>query len=75
MIPYKFDNSDSLFNLGSALAFVQMLPHGVYIVMNGRYFNWNKAIKIENLENLKDYPLLKINIGNFYNLLELLKYR
>ena len=39
MIPYKFGSSDGLFNLGSALAFVQALKHGVYVVMNGRYFN------------------------------------
>lgn len=38
MIPYKFGSSDGLFNLGSALAFVQTLPNGVYIAMNGRYF-------------------------------------
>lgn len=38
MIPYKFGSSDGLFNLGSALAFVQTLPAGVYVAMNGRYF-------------------------------------
>ena len=38
MIPYKFGSSDGLFNLGSALAFAQTLPHGVYVAMNGRYF-------------------------------------
>ena len=38
MIPYKFGSSDGLFNLGSALSFVQILPPGVYIAMNGRYF-------------------------------------
>ena len=38
MVPYKFGSSDGLFNLGSALAFVQTLPAGVYIAMNGRYF-------------------------------------
>ena len=38
MIPYKFGSSDGLFNLGSALAFVQTLPPGVYVAMNGRYF-------------------------------------
>ncbi len=54
MIPYKFDNSDSLFNLGSALAFVQMLPHGVYIVMNGRYFNWNKVVKNRELGEFEE---------------------
>lgn len=39
MIPYKFGSSDGLFNLGSALAFVQTLKPGVYVAMNGRYFN------------------------------------
>jgi L-asparaginase len=45
MIPYKFGSSDGLFNLGSALAFVQTLPHGVYIAMNGRYFLWDHVRK------------------------------
>src|ERR1700730_6821536 len=39
MIPYKFGSSDGLFNLGSALAFVQTLDKGVYVAMNGRYFH------------------------------------
>jgi L-asparaginase len=38
MIPYKFGSSDGLFNLGSALAFAQSLPPGVYVAMNGRAF-------------------------------------
>lgn len=46
MIPYAFGtSSDGFFNLGSALAFVQVLPPGVYVVMNGRYFNWDKVRK------------------------------
>lgn len=45
MIPYKFGSSDGLFNLGSALAFAQTLPHGVYVAMNGRYFNWDNVKK------------------------------
>ncbi len=45
MIPYKFGSSDGLFNLGSSLAFVQTLPHGVYISMNGKYFHWNNVRK------------------------------
>jgi L-asparaginase len=45
MIPIKFGSSDGLFNLGSALAFVQSLPHGVYVAMNGRYFNWDNVRK------------------------------
>jgi L-asparaginase len=45
MIPYKFGSSDGLFNLGSALAFAQTLPPGVYVAMNGRYFPWNRVRK------------------------------
>lgn len=45
MIPIKFGSSDGLFNLGSALAFVQTLPRGVYVAMNGRYFNWDNVRK------------------------------
>ena len=49
MIPYKFGSSDGLFNLGSSLAFVQSLPHGVYISMNGMYFNWDNVKKNKRL--------------------------
>ena len=45
MIPYKFGSSDGLFNLGSSLAFVQTLPAGVYISMNGRYFHGDNVRK------------------------------
>jgi L-asparaginase len=45
MIPIKFGSSDGLFNLGSALAFAQTLPVGVYVAMNGRYFHWDNVIK------------------------------
>ncbi len=46
MIPYSFGtSSDGFFNLGSALAFVQTLAPGVYVVMNGRYFDWDKVVK------------------------------
>ncbi len=45
MIPYAFGSSDGLFNLGSALAFAQTLSHGVYVVMNGRYFNYDNVQK------------------------------
>ncbi len=48
MIPYKFGSSDGLFNLGSALAFAQILPPGVYVAMNGRYFAWNRVRKNRN---------------------------
>lgn len=46
MIPHAFGtSSDGFFNLGSALAFVQTLSHGVYVAMNGRYFDWDKVEK------------------------------
>jgi len=45
MIPIKFGSSDGLFNLGSALAFAQTLSAGVYVAMNGRYFNWDNVWK------------------------------
>jgi L-asparaginase len=45
MIPYAFGSSDGLFNLGSALSFVQTLAPGVYIAMNGRVFPWDDVHK------------------------------
>jgi len=45
MIPYKFGSSDGLFNLGCALAFVQTLPAGVYVAMQGQYFPWHNVRK------------------------------
>jgi L-asparaginase len=46
MIPYAFGtSSDGFFNLGSAIAFVQTLPVGIYIVMNGRYYHWDNVKK------------------------------
>jgi L-asparaginase len=45
MVPYAFGSSDGLFNLGSALSFVQVLPAGVFIAMNGRVLPWDRARK------------------------------
>lgn len=46
MIPYAFGNSsDGFFNLGSALAFAQVLPAGVFVCMNGRYYSWDNVRK------------------------------
>jgi L-asparaginase len=49
MIPYKFGSSDGLFNLGSALSFLQSLPHGIYIAMNGNIFSWDNVKKNKEL--------------------------
>lgn len=57
MVPYKFGSSDGMFNLGSALAFVQTLPHGVYVVMNGKVFDGNNVMKNKatgEFESLRD---------------------
>jgi L-asparaginase len=45
MVPYRFKNSDALFNLGCAMAAVQTLVNGVYITMNGKVFNFDKVVK------------------------------
>jgi len=45
MVPYAFGSSDGLFNLGSALSFVQVLPEGVYVAMSGRWFPWDNVRK------------------------------
>ena len=49
MIPYKFGSSDGLFNFGGALAYAQILPHGVYIAMNGQVFDYDKVEKNKGL--------------------------
>lgn len=49
MVPYTFGSSDGMFNLGTALAFVQTLPAGVYVAMNGQYFPWNSVRKNRKL--------------------------
>lgn len=49
MIPYAFGSSDGLFNLGSALAFAQSLPPGVYVAMNGRCFPWDNVRKNKDM--------------------------
>ena len=52
MIPYAFgSSSDGFFNLGSALSFAQTLQNGVYIAINGQYFNHDKVRK----NNVKGY--------------------
>jgi L-asparaginase len=45
MVPYAFGSSDGLFNLGSALSFVQVLAPGVYVAMNGTHFPWDGVRK------------------------------
>ena len=45
MVPYAFNSSDGLFNLGFAFAALQLLGPGVNICMNGRIFPWDRVSK------------------------------
>ena len=56
MIPYAFGSSDGLFNLGSALSLVQVLPAGVYVAMNGRWFPWNDVRKNREAGTFEPLP-------------------
>jgi L-asparaginase len=49
MVPYRVEDSDALFNFGTAFASVQLLEPGVYIVMNGRVFPWDRVAKDKSL--------------------------
>ncbi|MEM1319576.1 MAG: asparaginase domain-containing protein [Bacteroidota bacterium] len=61
MVPYAFGtSSDGFFNLGSALAFVQILPPGIYIVMNGRYFNWDNVRKNRKTGNFEEIKVMEL---------------
>ena len=56
MIPYAFGSSDGLFNLGSALSFVQVLPPGVYLAMNGKCFPWDRVRKNRERGEFEELP-------------------
>jgi L-asparaginase len=56
MIPYTFGSSDGLFNLGSALSFAQVLPAGVYVAMNGRWFHGHRVRKNRDLGVFEEVP-------------------
>lgn len=45
MVPYDIANSDALFNLGYAMAAAGLVPHGVYVAMNGKLWPWNAVQK------------------------------
>ena len=55
MVPYKFGSSDGMFNLGTALAFVQTLEPGVYVAMNGRCFPWHSVRKNRELGTFESF--------------------
>lgn len=52
--PARSKFSDASFNLGSAVAAVQLLPAGVYIAVNGRIFDPNKVRKNMDLNRFEE---------------------
>ena len=45
LAPALFKDSDAMFNIGSAITAVQILPQGIYIAMNGQLFDHDKVRK------------------------------
>ncbi|MBU8911646.1 MAG: asparaginase [Desulfobacterales bacterium] len=50
MEPAKFKSSDAIFNLGSAVTAVQILPHGVYLAISGKIFTPHNVKKNRTLK-------------------------
>jgi len=57
--PYTFGSSDGLFNLGTAMAFVQTLGEGVYVAMNGRCWAWHAVRKDKKRGIFESVPGLR----------------
>lgn len=53
--PARFQGSDAVFNIGTAVGAVQSLPPGVYIAMNGRI--WDPAKVRKNVEANRFEPI------------------
>jgi L-asparaginase len=54
MTPARFKSSDAAFNVGTAVAAVQLLPAGVYVVINGRIFDPGKIRKNRELNRFEE---------------------
>lgn len=54
MQPARFQLSDAVFNIASAIMAAQTLPPGVYIAMNGRIFDPDKVRKNINLNRFEE---------------------
>lgn len=60
IIPFNQNNSDALFNLGSALTAAQLLDkNGVYITMNGEIYTWDNVVKNKEQERFERKVKLK----------------
>jgi len=56
MFPAQYRDSDAVFNLGCALVAAQVLESGVYIAMNGRIFDPERAVKNVEMNRFEDKP-------------------
>lgn len=45
ILPEKFNDSDAMFNIGTAVGAINILNKGVYIAMNGKVYPWDETIK------------------------------
>jgi len=54
MQPAAFKQTDAAFNVGCAIIAVQTLPDGVYLVMNGRVFDPQRARKNVQLDRFEE---------------------
>jgi L-asparaginase len=52
--PARSKSSDASFNMGAAVAAVQLLPAGVYVAINGRIFDPNKIRKNMDLNRFEE---------------------
>lgn len=52
--PARFRWSDAIFNVGGAVAAAWALPHGVWIVMNGRIYRGDAVRKNRELNRFED---------------------
>ncbi|MDC7246107.1 MAG: asparaginase domain-containing protein [Sphaerochaetaceae bacterium] len=57
MVPYSVSGSDAIFNLGTAVSYVQTQKVGVYISMNGRCFTWDNVRKNRKLGIFEQLPV------------------
>jgi L-asparaginase len=56
MQPARFRMTDAVFNIACAVTAVQLLSDGVYIAMNGRIFQPDKAVKNVEMNRFEALP-------------------
>ena len=56
MYPAQFRDSDAVFNIGCAITAAQVLEPGIYIVINGKVFDPEKARKNVELNRFEELP-------------------